>query len=88
MAIQQIQKSSVPKPDMVGDLVEVTIYDKSDGALSTVAGTLTGYALRDGYAYLSLQDVAEEVEVNLEDFTISIAHYEYILDLSTTEADE
>lgn len=86
--IQQIQKSSVPKPDMIGDLIEVTIYSQADGSLSTVAGTLTGYAVRDGDVYLFLQDITDDVEVDLDDYTLSITHYEYPIDFVDADQED
>lgn len=90
MAIQQIQKSSTFKPDMIGDIVEVTLYNKADGDTSTAVGTLRAYSVFDGIIVAEFDGDRDipAVKVPIANYNVSITHYEYILDLSSTEADE
>lgn len=88
MAIQQIQKSSTFKPDMIGDLVEVTVYDQSDGTLLTVAGPLDAYSTTPGGTAFVISGIREPQSVPSEGYTLSITHFEYVLDLSEAGDDE
>lgn len=87
MAIQQIQKSSAFKPEMVGDLVEITVYDQADGSLRTVAGALTAYSTHSKGVVAVIDGVERPQEIPSEGYTLSITHYEYILDLTTGDTE-
>lgn len=83
MAIQQIQKSSVFKPDMIGDLVEITAYKQADGSLSTMAGILAAYHVTPDGTVFKIEGVDSDTEIVTEGNTINITHYEYVIDIET-----
>lgn len=87
MAVQQIQKSSVFTPEMIGDLVEVTAYDQSDGSLSTVAGVLAAYTASSDGATFVFENVRAAQTFPSEGFTVTITHYEFIFE-PTSEDDK
>lgn len=88
MAIQQIQKSSTFKPEMIGDLVEVTIYDKADGSLATVTGVLDAYSTNSQGTHPKFAGVEGYQTIPTEGYTLSITHYEYIIDFAEAGDDE
>lgn len=91
MAIQQIQKSSVFKPDMIGDIVEVVLYNKTDGTLLTVVGTLEGYQQAPGVVgawFAHDRDGQPGFTTKSDAVTLTITHYEYVPDLSDAEDDK
>lgn len=85
MAIQQIQKSSVFKPDMIDDIVEVVAYDQKDGSLHTAVGVLSAYSVSPQGTTIKFAGVEAPQIVPNQDFTLTITHYEYVLDLSDAE---
>lgn len=85
MAVQQIQKSSVFKPEMIGDLVEITAYDQQDGSLSTVAGILAAYTTDSNGSTFVFENVSAAQTVPAEGYTLSITHYEFIFELTSED---
>lgn len=85
MAVQQIQKSSVFKPEMIGDLVEITAYDQQDGSLSTVAGILAAYSTEADGATFQIEGVAKTNQFPAQGVTITITHYEFIFELTSED---
>lgn len=88
MAIQQIQKSSVLKPDMIDDIIEVVVYDQKDGSLHTAVGVLSAYSVSPQGTTIKFAGVETPQSVPNEGFTITITHYEYVLDMSDAEDDK
>lgn len=87
MAIQQIQKSSAFKPEMIGDLVEITVYNQADGSLRTVTGILSAYSTHSKGVAAVIDGVGYPQEIPSEGHTLSITHYEFILDLLTGDTE-
>lgn len=85
MAVQQIQKSSVFKPEMIGDIVEITAYNQQDGSLSTVAGILAAYNTDADGSTFQIEGVATVNEFPSKGFTITITHYEFIFELASED---
>ncbi len=91
MALQQIQKSSSFKPDMIGDVVEVTLYNKADGDLITTTGVLAGYQVGGGRVGAWLdhdRDGEPSFTAHLDEVTVSITHYEFALGIEVEEDGE
>lgn len=88
MALTQIQKSSTFKPDMIGDIVEVTAYDQKEGGLSTVVGVLGSYATLPDQTAFKIEGVDAGQHVPREGYTLSITHYEFNLGSFIEEDDE
>ncbi len=87
MALQQIQKSSTVKPDMIGDGVEVTVYEQDGGNLHTMSGVLAAYSTSPEETQFKLDGLDKGNTVPREGFTLSITHYEFVLDLTSIEED-
>lgn len=85
MAIELIQTSSTFKPDMIGDLVEITIYDQSDGSLTTTAGVVDAYTNYPDSTAIVIQGTTRALEVPTKGYTISIRHYEYVIETEDAE---
>lgn len=88
MAIQQIQKSSTFKPDMIGDVIEVTAYDKKTGDLITLAGVLAAYSIAATGTEFKIDGVDKGNSFPAEGYNISITHFEFTLDHSEAGDDE
>lgn len=88
MALTQVQKASTFKPDMVGDIVEVTVYDQKEGALSTIVGVLASYAVHPDKTAFKIDGVDLNQQVPREGYTLSITHYEFNLGSLIEEDDE
>lgn len=88
MAIQQIQTSSFFKPDMIGDIVEVTAYDKNTGSMAKAAGTLRAYSSEGGIVVAEFEGDRDTpgLKVDTSASTLTIVHYEYIIDFNTEDA--
>lgn len=88
MALTQIQKSSTFKPDMVGDIVEVTVYDQKESALSAMVGVLGSYATHPDRTTFKIEGIESVQVVPRDGYTISITHYEFNLGSLIEEDDE
>lgn len=89
MALTQIQKASTFKPEMIGDIVEVTVYDQKESSLSTVVGVLGAYSTAPDAIVFKVEGVTAEQVVPREGYTLSITHYEFNLgSLIEEEEDE
>ncbi len=90
MALTLIQKSSTFRPDMVGDVVEVNLYSKADGSFITTTGVLAGYQSGGGSVgawFDHDRDGEPSFRADLDEVTLSITHYEFVLDLTSIEED-
>lgn len=93
MALTLVQKSSTFKPDMIGEVVEVTAYRPADGSMTVAVGVLRSYftgsagirAEFDGDT--DLPSVAYTA-TDLEQINVSISHYEFDLQVFVEEDDE
>lgn len=91
MALTLIQKSSTFKPDMIGDVVEVTTYDPATGEMGTVAGVLRSYVSNAKVTRAFFDGDADDptLSIRAEDkFNISITHYEFALGVEVEEDGE
>jgi hypothetical protein len=88
VAVQQIQKSSVFKPEMIGDLVKITVYTQADGSLSTVAGILAAFNTDSDGATFVFENVEATQTIPAKGYTITITHYEFIFAELTSEDDK
>lgn len=80
MAIQQIQTSSFFKPDMIGDIVEVTAYDKNTGSMVKSAGILRAYSSMGDNVVAEFEGDRDTpaLKVDTSRSTLTIVHYEFI----------
>lgn len=88
MALTQIQKSSTFKPEMIGDVVEVTVYDQKESSLSTVVGVLGAYSTAPDAIVFKVEGVTAEQVVPREGYTLSITHYEFDMGYIDAEEDD
>lgn len=87
MALEQITTSSTFRPAMIGDVVEVTMYDQSSGDLSTVAGVLAAYGTHPQVTAFRIDGEPEAQRVPREGYTLSITHFEFVIDFSEEDSE-
>lgn len=87
MALEQITTSSTFRPAMIGDVVEVTMYDQSSGDLSTVAGVLAAYSTTPARTCFLIDGDPEIKTVPREGYTLSITHFEFVIDFSEEDSE-
>lgn len=87
MALEQITKSPTFRPAMIGDVVEVTVYDQATGDLSTVAGVLAAYSVHPRGTAFRIDGEPEAQTVPREGYTMSITHFEFVMDFSEEDSE-